>query len=474
MRPNVLLLVLDTARRDAFEPYGAMPGSSSAIAQVAARGRALPEVYATAPWTVPSHMSLLSGLMPRAAGLTHVPSLAAAKATIETHRPRLLAEVLRQAGYRTYGVSTNPWASDLSGLAAGFDEFTLLDTERQAWIPAGGRRARYRWLKEGALGRVDDGAREAERALGRYIGERPARPFFCFVNLNECHSPYLPPRAYGRMSRARRVLAAEDAHRYWTLEAMYRVCGRALDVPEGALRRARKLYGGAIRYMDDWIARLLERLEALRVLEETLVIITADHGENFGEDHLIGHMLSLDDRLIHVPFVAAGPGAEQLELNSLASLPACIAEAIGLPGHPWRDGPPAGVGVAQSEPVGRVNDPRTPEKLAENGIVDEIGRARLTTPLSCAVRDGLKLVRRGSVEELFDTRADPLEVRPVAPGDVEAGRQPVIAELRAALDHPTMALREHDPTGAPDAAAGGVADAEKRDLEQRMKLLGYM
>ena len=72
------------------------------------------------------------------------------------------------------------------------------------------------------------------------------------------------------------------------------------------------------------------------------MILLSDHGENFGEDGLIGHGMSLDNRLIQVPFVVAGPGAENIELTSLVDLPREIARACGIANHPWRDGPPAG------------------------------------------------------------------------------------------------------------------------------------
>src|SRR5205809_489621 len=105
MRPNVLLVVLDAARRDSLEPYGAPAGASPAVAQLAASGVALPEVYATGCWTAPSHVSILTGMMPRAAGLARVPAPSAGKAGLEPFRDRMLAEVLRRAGYATGGAS---------------------------------------------------------------------------------------------------------------------------------------------------------------------------------------------------------------------------------------------------------------------------------------------------------------------------------------------------------------------------------
>lgn len=474
MGPNVLLLVLDAARRDAFEPYGAPAGATPTVAQLAKRGVALPQVYATAPWTVPSHASFFCGLMPRAAGLMKVPSPTAARQLLEPHRALFLPEVLRRAGYATFAASTNPWVSSLSGFNAGFDQFTQLRTERSARMDSARPRARARWLMEAVRGRVDDGARQAEHALERGLAGRGNAPFFAFVNLTEAHFPYLPPRPYGGLSLLGRARAAREARRYYTLGSVYRVCGRALSPPEATLQRARHLYAGAIRYLDDWIARLLERLDALRILDETLVIVTSDHGENFGEDHLIGHMLSLDNRLIHVPFVAAGAGAEKLSLNSLAALPAGIAEIVGLSDHPWHEALPHGVGLAQAEPLGTPSDPELSAAMDENGIHDAVGRARMTTPLSCAVRDGVKLLRRGDRELIIDLAVDPLELDPRPIDELDATDAARVTELRAALDHPAMATRVPAPQTDKSPVDEPQPDVDMADLERQMKLLGYL
>ena len=100
MRPNIVMVVLDATRQDALEPYGAPEGASPHLARLAARGHALDSVYATSSWTVPSHASLFTGLLPRAAGLCRVPSPQAAKLGVDRHQNRLLASVMRRAGYR--------------------------------------------------------------------------------------------------------------------------------------------------------------------------------------------------------------------------------------------------------------------------------------------------------------------------------------------------------------------------------------
>ena len=468
MRPNVLLVILDAARRDALEPYGAAPGSTPAIAQLASRGAALPDVYATGCWTVPSHTSIFTGLLPRTAGITEVRSPAVAKPVLEGHRARLLPEVMRRSGYATGAASSNLWLCRASGFATGFDDFAEIDTDRNAQIHLDTPRERLRWLGEAARGRVDDGAAAVEETLDRWLADSSRRPFFWFVNLLECHSPYMPPRPYGDVSLIERLKAAAEARRHYTLDGIWRACAGLTRVPEATLDRMRRLYRGSIRYMDDWLGRLLERLDGAGVLDDTLVIVTADHGENLGEGGLIAHALSLDNRLIHVPLVMAGPGATG-SINSLAELPRLVADAADLEPHPWVDTPPAGFGIAQYDPPLDPDADETAPALERAGM--ESAYELFTTPLTCAVADGLKLLRRGEREEIYDLRADPLELEPQTPQQAEAaGRGGQLAALRAALAHPTVTAR---PDEQP-AAAAEASPEELEDLEARMKLLGYM
>ena len=464
MRPNVLLVVFDAARRDSLEPYGAPAGASPAVAQLAASGVALPEVYATGCWTAPSHVSIFTGLMPRAAGLARVPAPSAAKAGLEPHRDRVLTEVLRRAGYSTAGASANLWVAD-GGFDAGFDEFESVDSGRVAGIGDDALKKRVKWFLEAARARRDDGARQIDAIFDRWIAA-PRQPFFWFVNLIECHSPYLPPRGYGDVSLLDRLRAAEDARRYYTLSAIWKACVGGYEVPEATIERLRRMYAASIQYMDAWLGRLLDKLDRARVLDDTLVIVISDHGENFGEGGFLTHAHSLDNRLIHVPFVASGPGARDREINSLADLPRFVAEAVGLDEHPYVDGPPPGVGVAQFDPPVDPGDQRAIDLVAEWGLGDD-ALERFTMPLTAAARGNDKLMRRGDEEVVYDLRVDPLELSPI-PARERAGDE-AIESLRVALDHPAMR-----PGGPPEAVSEGPSEDELREIEDRMKLLGYM
>jgi arylsulfatase A-like enzyme len=478
--PNVLCVVLDTARADALEPYGASPGSTPVLAQLASAGKAAPSVYAAASWTLPSHAAMFTGLLPRATGigLTEA-SPADARSRMHGLSDRVLPEALRQAGYRTGGVTTNLWVSERTGFSVGFEDFVEINTGRQGKIRNPSLRARLQWGREILRAQVDDGAAETERVLQRWIDAiQPDRPFFWFVNLIECHSPYLPPRPYNDLSPAGRVQAGFEARRHLTLEAIWKACVGHLDVPEPALERMRHLYGGSIRYMDDWLGRVLDALDRRGALDDTIVMVTSDHGENFGEGGLIAHCFSLDDRLIHVPLVVHGPheAVDLDRITSLAELPRLVAELAGIDGHPWNGDLPEGIALSQLDPPVLATDPRATD-IASDWELDDAAFERLTTPFVSATDGHRKLIRREGRDLLHDLRTDPLELSPrdllrdpPSNGDTEA-----IDSLRRALDHPAMAATALEPAavGATPEHPGATRE-ETEDLEERMRLLGYL
>jgi arylsulfatase A-like enzyme len=413
---------------------------------------------------------MFTGLMPRTLGLAQAPegTASGARPILEYHRDRVLPEVLRRAGYATAGVSTNLWVADYSGFATGFDQFRVVDSGRQERLKGGGPLGRLRWAWEGARGRVDDGAAEAERIVGQWIDERPQQPFFWFVNLSECHSPYLPPRPYNDLSLPQRVLASDEARRHLTLEAQWRTCTSEFDVPEAALGRMRHLYDRSILAMDDWLARVLERMEDAGVLGDTVVIVTSDHGENFGENELIGHAFSLDDRLIKVPFIARGPDAAACQLTSLGDLPSVVAPLAGLEDHPWQTRlSDDDIAVAQLDRLAEASDPRIVEAVANWGLGPNAAR-RMATSFACATDGTVKLFRGPDREWLYDLDADPLEDHSLALSpDVEARYSTTLPRLRAALDRAERS--ERHPAVLNQATAEEIAG-----LEDRMRLLGYL
>jgi arylsulfatase A-like enzyme len=464
-RPNVLLIVLDTARADALEPYGAAPGTTPALAQLASRGRAFPNVHATACWTMPSHASMVTGLLPRAAGLIRAPDgmPGGCRPVLEAARDRVLPEVLRRGGFRTRGVSTNLWVATRSGFATGFDEFRDVSPNRVAKLAATRLRSRARWAFDAVRARSDDGAVAAGQVLREWFGEASDRPEFWFVNLIECHSPYLPPKPWNDLGPLDRLRAAQEARRHLTLGEIWRVCVSDFDVPPEALERMRHLYDRSIRQLDAWVADTLTALDEAGKLDDTLVLICSDHGENFGEGGLLGHAYSLDERLLHVPFIAAGPNAPD-EMTSLVELARAIADAVGVDNHPWERTRPT-VAVAQFDPPGETDDPRRLEAVKTWGAGPEALK-KLSSTIDAAVRGSTKLLRRGDEFQLFELAEDPLEERPRVVSRSEAP-----PDLVAAIeDQATTPL-----VAGPAAGDGDDASAEElARIEDQMRTLGYL
>jgi arylsulfatase A-like enzyme len=466
MPPNVLVLVFDTARADAFEPYGAPGGTSPAVGQLAERGAAVEDVFSTACWTLPSHASMFTGMEPRALGLGQAPGGVpqGAKPVLAAQRERLLPEVLRRAGYDTRAASANLWVSEESGFAEGFEQFVSVTSERQTEMDRSDRRHRMKWALAALRPHVDDGAGEIGDVLARWIADAGRRPFFWFVNLVECHSPYLPPAPYNDLAPLDRLRAAREARLYLNIRSIWRTCLTSFEPPGDAVERMKHLYARSVRLLDDWLARILEALDDRQLLDETLVIVTSDHGENLGEGGLIGHAFSLDDRLIRVPFVvsrrdfALGGGAK-----SLMSLPSMLAEYLDLADHPWNeDNVPAGLANAQFDFV-EPDDPRV-KTVASTGRLDSAALARMTTPLTCVTDGRLKLLRRGDADELYDLRTDPLELSPAVDGITDGD---TLEPLKVALEDPRLWVQG-------DAEAVTAPADEIAELEGRMKLLGYM
>lgn len=430
----------------------------------------MPDVRSTAGWTLPAHVAMFTGQLARSVGLGQAPggTPQGAAPVVRTQQDWLLAQVLRRAGYATSGITTNVWAGPRCGFGTGFERFEDLNSSRHNAL-GGGLLHRLKWDWEGLRARADDGAAQTERVMEDWVKEPDGRPFFWFVNLVECHGPYLPPRPYHGASALTRLGAADEARRYLTFDAILKSWLGVITVPAGALARMRRLYAASLRYVDAWLGRLLDRMKGAGVLDETLVIVCSDHGENFGDDGLMTHGMSLDDRLLRVPFIVAGPGSDQfVGMRSLAEMPSRIAQAVDLEQHPWDDGLIDGLSVAQWDPW-RLSDERL-EAIAKQWKLGSGQLKQLVQPLTCAVSDRFKLVRAGEDEVLYDLEVDPHERSPLRDEGAMAARAgEELAHLQAVVRRPDVAQ-----TAETSLAPDDVSPDEVADIERRMRLMGYM
>lgn len=467
MPANLLLMVFDTAREDALRPE-----TAPAIGDLAGRGRWYRHAVAPAPWTLPSHGSILTGRRPSEHGITGASVMQAGgprstRPIIEGLADGWLPEHLRRAGYATFGCSANPWIGPALGFNHGFEAFH--ESWRHAKLPKLGSPLEVRTGNDSSLGRYakaarvharriagrgDGGAEFSLAALERFLdGNANRRPFFAFLNLMEPHAPYVPPASFG--AGGRRRLEGLSAVRRWTADRMILFSLGRDEISAADLALLREMYEGELRYCDRVLARTLDALEARGVLDETVIAVTSDHGESLGEHHKLSHVLSMHEPLLHVPLVVAGPGVPPGSEDAVTGLLSLAPMFAGLAADRWA---PAAPESAVAEYESASNQVSAGQRIEERfGGLSEEQRAMVRSRWVAAYEDRFKYLASSEGDEaLYDLAADPTETH-----DVRAENSAVTARLAA---------RRGSWAGAEETPA----EALDEEIVSHLQGLGYL
>jgi arylsulfatase A-like enzyme len=323
--PDVLVIVVDTLRADHLSTYGYSRPTSPHLTQLAAQGTLFEDAIAPSSWTLPVHASLLTGLYPDAHHVDNDGALLGWDYTV-------LGDDFKARGYRTAAFSANTLLfSRRRGFGRGFihfeDDFQSLgSTFAQAFYGDLIKHLLFRLeLKRDLFGRRS-AALINQHAL-RWI-DRGHQPFFVFLNYMDVHDPYRPPEPYlHRYTNMRNPGSRASEHWDWFEHLTPQQRQGAVDA-----------YDGAINYVDDQIQQLMRQLQQRGLGRNTLVVITSDHGESFGEHGLMTHGNALYRELIHVPLIFWEPdkipaGEKIAAPVSLTSLPATLLEEMGEAHH---------------------------------------------------------------------------------------------------------------------------------------------
>ncbi len=506
--PDILLIILDTLRRDRLSAYGHTRPTSPELDAFAAGAARFERAVAPAQWTVPAHASLFTGLYPSRHGVTE------AHHRLSGMHPTL-AEILRGAGYHTVGFSSNPLVGPLDNdLTRGFERFfnyagavpnrpfergsriarLLADSfRRRVARPVQNRFARsealFRWSMNPLLvplwSRLIHFKGHTAHAVDDLIAYWDAHhagggsPLFAFVNLMGAHLPYHPPPAaldqvapgLRRDRRALRFIQRfnADAGR-WAMPPD----GTLLDWQRQALLDA---YDAEIAHQDAHLGRLLRRLRA----SGALIIIAADHGEGHGDHEFFGHGFVVYQELVHVPLILYDPdrlgGRSVPHAVSTRRVFHTVLDAAGVKppldaADPNADvaglslrraladdaGADGGLAFAEAFP------PRTFVSFVRRRAPALVKRLRLDEPRRAVYRGGYKLVVSGDrVEGLYAVQHDPAETT-----DLAALQPALAAELLALLAAFAGGREPFSPNGG-DAL--GLADAAILD---HLRALGYI
>lgn len=427
--PNVLLLVLDTVRAENLGLYGYDRDTTPNLNRLAARAIRFDQARSTAPWTLPSHASMFTGRWPHELGVgEHQP--------LDRTYPTL-AEALSTHGYATAGFIANTFFCNAwFGLGRGFqhyddfyEEQTAVSLEEALRCSSLGRLA-VQMLSD-PFGGVERRRKDAGRInaaflswLDREENGEDDRPFFAFLNYFDAHGPFTPPEGAKRpFGRPPATPEEEALIREWDVRSRAGLTDEQLGL-------ARDSYDDCLAYLDDQIGRLFDELERRGILDDTLVILTSDHGEGLGEHDLIGHGRSLYDQETRVPLLMFLPhgtrGGETVgEAVSLRDLPATVLDVLGVDASAFPGSSLAGR-PSQESPV--LTEVRIKEEISTNPARPPAWRG----PMSGVVADGLSYIRNADGrEELYDVLADPKQLRDLAPSPESA---PLLDRMRDHLE----------------------------------------
>ena len=298
-RPDLILLSIDTLRADHLGCYGYARDTSPFLDELARQGTRFTSAWAPSPWTLPSHATLLSGYLPQHHGAIEV------EHSIATDIP-MLSEVLSESGYTCCGVVTSLLVSQRFGFDRGFAHF------QDFGIAAGDILDRSPPVADDVF----------EQALHWAESQPDGEPLFLFLHVYDVHYPYNAPapwnKKFNRPARPGELLY-ENYHYY-------------LKHPLTAeqMNQQRGQYNEEISYVDDAWRRFHTTWLASR--QNTVFMVTSDHGEEFGECGSWGHAHTLMPELLHVPWIISGPGVLAQAIEDRVGLEDIAPTLAGLAG----------------------------------------------------------------------------------------------------------------------------------------------
>jgi arylsulfatase A-like enzyme len=485
-RPNVVVVVMDTARARETIRSERRDAELPALDRLAEDGTEYTRAFASAPWTLPSHASLFTGTYSSKHG-AH-----AGHKHLDDDLPTL-AEAFRANGYETVAVSNNTWISEEFGFARGFDtvyktwQYVQTDTDlgEIARTKRGMEmvRALAARLVDGNPAvnvanaiygqffrkRNDDGARRTNNWVGNWLADRTRNdPFFLFVNYLEPHLEYRPPKAL-----AERFLPDGVAYE------------EAMDVPQDAwgyiagdvsltdreLEILRALYRAEITYLDKRIGELREHLETANEFEDTVFVVTSDHGENIGDHGMMDHQYCLYDTLLHVPLIVHGgefDDGQVDDLVQLTDLAPTLLDAAGIDAPEMREEfqGQSFYPAVETEPRNHTISEYMAPQPSMDALREQVGPlsddvTRLDRSLRAIRTDEEKLIRGSdSTREFYEMGNDPNESRNIMEENPER-----MEALEMVLENWLDSFEHTDASGSVSMSAS---------TEARLEDLGYL
>ena len=460
---NVVFISIDSLRADHVSAYGYRRKTTPNLDRLARHGSLFVTVVAESSWTLPTHVTMLTGL----ATSTHgVEQFTGARFDAES---QTLAEILSDEGYRTFGVFSGPYLHPAFGLSRGFERY--LSADGDVVCVAGD-------CNTGADALSEDEAVKAARVAAHesvtsplvtqrgldFIRSVGDEPFFLFLHYFDVHFDYVPPEKYA-VKFDPDYEGSITGNRFEDNGAVHPFMSKR------DLRHILALYDGEILFVDDYIGRVIRELKRLGLEENTLVVVTSDHGDEFFEHRGKGHGHTLFDEVIKVPLIMRLPGRipPGSQVESQVRQVDIVPTILGLVGRPGLAKDSDGLDLTAWLVTGEEPPRQTAtSRLHANGEY-----------VSIRTNEHKLLVHRhGSTEEVmvFDLKTDPAEKDPVFRSRQEAqafGAGGRFTELWRAL-MASDGADERRTNASPDSGSEPELPELPEELREQLRSLGYI
>jgi len=474
---TIILVSLDTTRLDHLSAYGYDRETTPTLARLAAEGTVFTAARSSSSWTLPAHMSLFTGLPPDLHNVTiDFQQLDAGR--------RTMGEIFQAAGFRTVGLFTAPYVHGVYGFDRGMDFYEPMTRTPMLFDLPSGQRDAQAGMREIISHQEVTSGFVADRA--RFILEKRSQAKnLLFLHFFDPHYDYHPPPkvvqgfadpSYDGPVDGNAVLARPEV-----INA---------GMPERDRKQLLALYDAEIRYVDNQLANILQTVSATGRAESTIVVVTADHGEEFFDHGRIGHRMTLNDEVLRVPLIVWGPG--RIPAGRVVEDDVAIYDVL-----------PTLMDYADIPPDPLIYG-RSLRPLIEGGSLPHrpVYSALTFIPAegpdyyyrhSSLVLDGMKYVRRlkvpwsrsdpgrldnppeldSAVVQVFDLRADPNETHDLFPTRSTDPRvDAVIREFEAEERRQREALEVFQPRGIPDHESSVPSTYD--ETVRQLSALGYM
>lgn len=429
---NVVVLLIDTMRADKLKPFNPRTRVRTPVLdQVATDGAVFSKAHSPENWTKPSVASVLTSLWPATHGTKQDPSVLPEQAV-------MLSEVFKQSGFSTATVLANGYVSDRFGFDQGWDHYTNFIRDNKP-----------------------TGAEYVFKAAGDWIEQNKDKRFFVYIQTIDPHVPYDPPAEFLSMYDSQPYEGIVQPRQTASQLEQAKRNPPTVTFTDRDRQRLAALYDGEVSYHDRELGKFIDRLKQLGLWENTLFVITADHGEEFYDHQSYGHGHTLYEELLHVPLIFRFPAGipKGTRIDSVATtvdIGPTLMDAVGLPAPPTFEG--------QTLWGTMRGQPRPGPMVAFSDFLDD--RRAITG-------SHYKLILKGINAEYYDLARDPHEQN-----KLDSSRMPVasrylrmlIGQFLGATNRAKWLEAEQ---GRPVNRFGAQTTNVDQEMRQQIRALGY-